>query len=194
MKRTTKRRFGLGGLLVAGILLLMFVVSTKITVGWKWRKSDPSLDPRKEHRARSSMKTTKYPTIVGISIGKGAIFLQIPHKTNVFKGPSRFYTDAGVISPARIASWWPYCPKPSGQKPLGPYYRPIILVVPLWIPTLIIGIPSFLLWRRNRNLGEGYCDCGYNLTGNVSGVCPECGKKLQTNCDDSNNVDEDSAE
>jgi hypothetical protein len=29
------------------------------------------------------------------------------------------------------------------------------------------------LWRRNR---KGLCArCGYNLTGNTSGVCPECG-------------------
>jgi hypothetical protein len=28
-------------------------------------------------------------------------------------------------------------------------------------------------WKRRRN---GLCiNCGYNLTGNVSGVCPECG-------------------
>ena len=30
-------------------------------------------------------------------------------------------------------------------------------------------------WRRRK---KGLCiGCGYNLTGNVSGVCPECGTK-----------------
>ena len=28
--------------------------------------------------------------------------------------------------------------------------------------------------RRNKRLRD-YCRCGYNLTGNVSGICPECG-------------------
>lgn len=31
-------------------------------------------------------------------------------------------------------------------------------------------------WRRQR---KGQCvKCGYNLTGNVSGVCPECGEQI----------------
>jgi len=30
--------------------------------------------------------------------------------------------------------------------------------------------------RRRRRLKSGLCGkCGYDLTGNVSGVCPECG-------------------
>lgn len=31
-------------------------------------------------------------------------------------------------------------------------------------------------WRRHRRRKEGLCmACGYDLTGNVSGICPECG-------------------
>ncbi len=34
-------------------------------------------------------------------------------------------------------------------------------------------------WRRRR---RGLCvACGYNLTGNVSGVCPECGRGIPSN-------------
>ena len=29
--------------------------------------------------------------------------------------------------------------------------------------------------RRGRRPLSGHCPCGYDLTGNVSGVCPECG-------------------
>jgi hypothetical protein len=42
-------------------------------------------------------------------------------------------------------------------------------------------LPSawLVMWRRRRERrlrGAGFCfSCGYNLTGNVSGVCPECG-------------------
>jgi hypothetical protein len=33
---------------------------------------------------------------------------------------------------------------------------------------------------RKRKPGPGYCPtCGYNLTGNVSGVCPECGTEVK---------------
>jgi len=49
--------------------------------------------------------------------------------------------------------------------------------VPLWMPFLIVALPTAFLWRRGRRrIPPGHCrKCGYNLTGNVSGVCPECG-------------------
>ena len=35
--------------------------------------------------------------------------------------------------------------------------------------------------RRHRRGKRGLClKCGYNLTGNMSGVCPECGTKVET--------------
>jgi hypothetical protein len=34
-------------------------------------------------------------------------------------------------------------------------------------------------YRRYRRRKKGLClKCGYNLTGNVSGICPECGEKI----------------
>ena len=37
-------------------------------------------------------------------------------------------------------------------------------------------LPTIILWRRDRRPPEGHCQtCGYNLTGNTSGRCPECG-------------------
>jgi hypothetical protein len=47
---------------------------------------------------------------------------------------------------------------------------------------LIVGLLSFLVVIVTDELGRparrpGHCqNCGYNLTGNVSGRCPECGK------------------
>ena len=54
--------------------------------------------------------------------------------------------------------------------------------LPLWIPTSIFALlfpwayaPLYRLRYRRRN---GLClRCGYNLEGNVSGVCSECGEK-----------------
>jgi len=51
------------------------------------------------------------------------------------------------------------------------------LLIPLWIPFVILALPTtYLFLRDRRRIPPGHCQtCGYNLTGNVSGVCPECG-------------------
>lgn len=52
--------------------------------------------------------------------------------------------------------------------------------VPLWVPWVIVAIPTALLfWLDRRRIPSGYCKkCGYDLTGNVSGICPECGEMV----------------
>ena len=50
------------------------------------------------------------------------------------------------------------------------------LVLPLWIPAVILAVATVFWWRRDRRHPSGHCQhCGYNLTGNQSGICPECG-------------------
>ena len=60
------------------------------------------------------------------------------------------------------------------------YIVTITLVsVPHWFLTLIFALlPALWLfkWNKRRKLGLNAChSCGYDLTGNESGVCPECG-------------------
>lgn len=52
--------------------------------------------------------------------------------------------------------------------------------IPLWMPLALIGLPTVLLfWRDRGRIPPGHCQkCGYDLTGNVSGVCPECGERI----------------
>lgn len=47
--------------------------------------------------------------------------------------------------------------------------------IPLWIWFLAIGAPTLWLWRFDHHPKPGHCPCGYDMTGNQSGVCPECG-------------------
>jgi hypothetical protein len=53
---------------------------------------------------------------------------------------------------------------------------------PLWFPAAVFAAPPglWLLRRIHRRPRPGHCPhCGYDLRGNVSGVCPECGEVKQ---------------
>jgi len=54
------------------------------------------------------------------------------------------------------------------------------MFVPFWcVAPVVVGPTAYLWWRDRRRIPPGYCQkCGYNLTGNVSGRCPECGSPV----------------
>ena len=62
--------------------------------------------------------------------------------------------------------------------------RPGLWQIPVWpfvmiflgYPVSVLAARSLHRWRRQH---KGLClKCGYNLTGNVTGVCPECGHEI----------------
>ena len=87
------------------------------------------------------------------------------------------------IPPAVRGHWvlgtWRWVPKFRAARQYGKMYYE--LTVPLWIPTALVGFPSaFLWWLDRRRFPPGHCErCGYNLTGNVSGICLECGRPVE---------------
>ncbi|MEW6249614.1 MAG: hypothetical protein AB1716_03125 [Planctomycetota bacterium] len=53
-------------------------------------------------------------------------------------------------------------------------------VVPIWAlatPFLVSSVAAF--WKPRPKARTGHCLCGYNLTGNISGRCPECGRVVE---------------
>lgn len=60
---------------------------------------------------------------------------------------------------------------------LDPDLTRTYVVIPLWLLLLTALVLSAFLWFRDRRrVPVGHCrKCGYDLTGNVSGRCPECG-------------------
>jgi hypothetical protein len=84
------------------------------------------------------------------------------------------------ISPA---SKWEWTSKDMLQRPvltmqnIGASPEPDVdVMVPLWSVFAVLALPTVFLWYRDRRPPRGHCQrCGYNLKGNLSGVCPECG-------------------
>jgi hypothetical protein len=93
-----------------------------------------------------------------------------------------FHAGTEYIWPAFLyGSSQPAFTDPRWQK--EPYR---LLRIPYWFLVAISLLPgvwwmrrSVRRWREESRPRQGLCvTCGYNLTGNISGVCPECGQKL----------------
>jgi hypothetical protein len=69
--------------------------------------------------------------------------------------------------------WWPFYSDRDTAK--GAW----TVIIPHWLGIAFAAPVALMLRRRHRRRRwTGHCaSCGYNLTGNVSGVCPECGEK-----------------
>ena len=58
------------------------------------------------------------------------------------------------------------------------------LTLPFWLPAVLLFAYPIVAYyrgprRRQRWRDKGLClHCAYDLTGNVSGICPECGEQL----------------
>jgi hypothetical protein len=101
-------------------------------------------------------------------------------------GNAGVWTEVVVVFPPKYP-WWHWGNlKPvhiSDDRGMGtrrPNSFDRCVVVEIWALFLLCAIPTALLWWRERRLRRaGVClECGYNLTGNVSGICPECGTAI----------------
>lgn len=55
-----------------------------------------------------------------------------------------------------------------------------MVFIPHWLINLIAWSIFVVLWHRTRRHSEGCCPkCGYDLQGNASGTCSECGEALE---------------
>lgn len=48
-----------------------------------------------------------------------------------------------------------------------------------WLPAIALPLTVALFAVDRRHARPGHCRCGYDLTGNMSGRCPECGTETQ---------------
>ena len=70
---------------------------------------------------------------------------------------------------------WPSFTHYKGLSAAGTQLQYVLMVFPHWLTNLIAWSLFFILWRKRRKHTKGHCQrCGYDLTGNESGACPEC--------------------
>ena len=155
MRRTTKRRFGIAGLAIAALLVVLLIACARIHV---MLTTVPAL---------TDVAAGVLPTIVALDAG--CMKIVWPQKSS----PGAVRWMSSVVDSKRFLFQW--IPDVTKNRVSG-FWN---IRLPLWIPAILIAAPSFLLWRRNpKQLPKGFCVCGYDLTGNESGKCPECGKEI----------------
>jgi hypothetical protein len=114
----------------------------------------------------------------GVVVTAGAVaFVWVPvfpAGFNSFQTPGFSLTgdpwDNAMYSWSQYAEW----PKSGWSWPAR------YVTVPLWQIFLALLLPSSLLWRTDRPVPPGHCrKCRYNLAGNTTRRCPECGTAIR---------------
>jgi hypothetical protein len=99
--------------------------------------------------------------------------------------------DHGDFPPVLVRGWpvpfvsWDSTP--GARLDFGVYALPLAYDVLVWTGwCFIITCMAVTVWitpprsrRRRRDAAKACVTCGYSLTGNVSGICPECGTPVQ---------------
>ena len=105
-----------------------------------------------------------------VRVVKGIVYVDSPSRlANAGYSPGwHAFGDMAFPGPGLIPSFlrWPTAHSNGVEVPLGPV-------------VLILAVATGLLFWTDRRAPKGHCQsCGYNLTGNTSGVCPECGTPI----------------
>jgi hypothetical protein len=120
---------------------------------------------------------------------------QWPCRSHTLRGGEAILNCPGLSSSPVTSSLWGIS---SWHSPRAgrflPAWTPYVLandrcvIVALWTPVALFAMPMVIFWvyeiRRTRMSDRrrnplGCHACGYNLTGNLSGICPECGNPIK---------------
>jgi len=154
-----RRVFRRIGLTTCLLLVVAFVLSAVCPFQWTWKGRTSSLD-----------RCYKF------SLSGGVIGATTSHK--VLPAAQRPLSRGHGFDFFRKPPLTWLC-LPYGQSIVSGYQHRFIRV-PLWMPFLAFMILTAILWHRERRMPpRGHClKCGYDLTGNESGRCPECGEEV----------------
>lgn len=137
----------------------------------------------KRHRLRRIMKWTGLGMCVLIAV-LWAVSLRytVSYDATNYNGRIGIARGCGALVIAKdpgIPVGWFVRPRlmPTLWLPIIDFRGDIAIGIPLWIPFLLVAVATGYLFLHDRRLiAPGHCQsCNYNLTGNLSGICPECG-------------------
>ena len=120
-------------------------------------------------------------SVTEISLYQGCIWISTYDYTGIGRSPVagfRFYQFVGAPQPTTQA--WRQNFEDIYGDALAGYGK--LTRIPLWLITVLVALVYPLIFLLARTRGEqrkqlGECEhCGYNLRGNLSGRCPECGQ------------------
>ena len=161
-------RRGEGLPLVAKILAVVALVTLPLSVAFWHRSHTQPVQYRYDLTLYKSMWVYLKDGVCGLEV------LSMPTKV---ASPTEFRNPLRSLPSPHKASLW------LSSTRNGPF-RTTWIVFPFWLPTAMLtfvgSVPIFRgpvrrFWRKAR----GRCEpCGYDLTGNRSGRCPECGTRV----------------
>ena len=159
MPRTRARRIAKWiGLVVCVVFAVAWVVSFAVMFGYGWNR------PGRSTILAVSSRSLILVTVISDSLNQGA---------------SGGWAVGSALSTETL--WLPDTDSRQTSMGSGGTATMNTSVLPLWIPCLLTAIPTLILWRRDSRIPPGHCrQCRYNLTGNVSGRCPECGTEIES--------------
>jgi len=117
-----------------------------------------------------------------VSSRYGVIYINHPHQAWIeldvgavhvgWVAHSAAFASTGLeCLPATEWNWSGWLPRIDRPSPGGGF-----VTLPVWLLALPLLFPTLLqITRPARSLATACNSCGYDLTGNESGVCPECG-------------------